>query len=360
MFTIEQFSRMVAAVHAAAVEPDGWDDALSLVRASFGANAAGLVRGHGAQRVLQNCDFLDEAAMRAYRDYYRQSDYVLAAVERSAVGLAHSGGSLVALKPRSEFHVDWIRRYALDDGFFVRLAGPPRPYSFAVAGPRGAGLFAGPDTVKVLNAFIPQLQRALCTQHTVTGLRDRAEHHDHPADAFSAPAAVIAPDMTVAYVNPAAESLLRCGTDVLVTSGRMRLSAPAADTELRRAVACAARATGVRTGDSLRVPRSGSPHPLVVHVLPLPDNQDSSALVVVVDPDARPEPTKQLLRRVLSLTDSEAEVALRIGRGLGLSAIADELSLSLATVKTHLQHTYQKTDTHRQSDLVRLMLALMP
>ncbi|ANI37856.1 helix-turn-helix transcriptional regulator [Mycolicibacterium vaccae] len=359
MVTIEEFSRMVAAVHAAAVEPDRWDEALALVRAVFGAGAVGLVRGEGAQRVLRTGDFLDEAAMRAYRDYYRQFDYVLAAVEGSAVGLAHRGAALVALKPRSEFHVDWIRRYGLDDGLFVRLAGSPRPWSFAVAGPRRAELF-GCDTVKVLDAFIPQLQRALCTQHTVTELRDRAGHHEHPADAFSAPAAVIAPDMTVAYTNTAAESLLRCGTDVLVTSGRMRLSAPAADTELRRAVSCAARSTGVRSGDSLRVPRSSSPHPLVVHVLPLPDQGDSSALVVVVDPDARREPPKQLLRRVFSLTDSEAEVALRVGRGLGLSAIADELSLSLATVKTHLQHTYQKTDTHRQSDLVRLMLALMP
>ena len=60
------------------------------------------------------------------------------------------------------------------------------------------------------------------------------------------------------------------------------------------------------------------------------------------------------------MTDAEAEVTLRIARGLTLAAVADELSLSLATVKTHLQHVYQKTDTHRQGELVRLLLSLMP
>jgi DNA-binding CsgD family transcriptional regulator len=29
-------------------------------------------------------------------------------------------------------------------------------------------------------------------------------------------------------------------------------------------------------------------------------------------------------------------------------------------VRTHLQHVYDKTDTHRQGDLVRLVLALKP
>lgn len=60
------------------------------------------------------------------------------------------------------------------------------------------------------------------------------------------------------------------------------------------------------------------------------------------------------------MTESEAEVVLRIARGPALSAVAEELCLSVATVKTHLQHAYQKTGTHRQSELVRLTLSLMP
>jgi DNA-binding CsgD family transcriptional regulator len=53
-------------------------------------------------------------------------------------------------------------------------------------------------------------------------------------------------------------------------------------------------------------------------------------------------------------------VALRVARGCGLAPISDELSLSVSTVKTHLQHVFEKTGTHRQAELVRLLLALLP
>jgi FixJ family two-component response regulator len=42
--------------------------------------------------------------------------------------------------------------------------------------------------------------------------------------------------------------------------------------------------------------------------------------------------------------------------GSGLGPIADEMSVSLSTVRTHLQHVFDKTQTHRQAELVRLLL----
>jgi hypothetical protein len=48
---------------------------------------------------------------------------------------------------------------------------------------------------------------------------------------------------------------------------------------------------------------------------------------------------------------------LMVMRGQGRNHIADELLLSLATVKTHLHHAFDKTDTHRQAELVRLLLS---
>ena len=48
--------------------------------------------------------------------------------------------------------------------------------------------------------------------------------------------------------------------------------------------------------------------------------------------------------------------ALRVLDGTGLVPIAEELAMSLATVRTHMQHVFDKTDTHRQAELVRLLL----
>ncbi|MDA2891667.1 LuxR C-terminal-related transcriptional regulator [Mycolicibacterium sp. BiH015] len=357
MITIEQFSRIVTAVHDAAVEPSRWVDAMSLTRTTLNGTGCGLITG-GSDRDIACCSVPDTEAMQTYSEHFRPLDYVLDAVESGPLGLVHSGERLVALNPRSEFYADWMRRYAMDDGVFVRLTGGSQPHSFLVAAPRRDESFASSDNVRAANALVPHLQTALRTQQSLAELRTEALHGPHPADTFSAPAAVVDADMTVASLNSGADALLRCGTEVFVRSGRVRLLPPSADVELRRAVS---RAIGPRrTAQAVAVPRATSVRPLIVHVLPLAASEGSHSLLVVVDPDLRREPPKRLLRQLFSLTNSEAEVALQISRGRGLSAIADELTLSTATVKTHLQHVYQKTDTHKQAELTRLLLTLMP
>lgn len=357
MISIEHFSRIVTAVHDAAVEPARWVDAMSLTRTALNGTGCGLITG-GTDRDIASCSVPDTEALQAYAAHFRPLDYVLEAVERSPIGLVHSGDRLVALNPRSEFHADWMRRYAMDDGLFVRLTGGPRPHSFLVAAPRRATTFANAENVRAVNALVPHLQMALRTQQSLTDLRAQALHGVHAADVFTAPAAVVDAKMDVAQPNSAAQALFRCSTDIVVKAGRIQLSSPKADAELRLAVS---RAVGdTRVCGSVKVPRADSTRPLIVHVLPLGSDEDSRSMLVVVDPDVHREPPKELLRQLFSMTDAEAEVALRISRGRGLSAIADELSLSTATVKTHLQHAYQKTGTHRQAELTRLVLNLMP
>ena len=53
------------------------------------------------------------------------------------------------------------------------------------------------------------------------------------------------------------------------------------------------------------------------------------------------------------LSDREFEVFHRIVRGFGLTAIADELSLSVKTVSTHKSHILAKMNMSMQVDLVR-------
>jgi DNA-binding CsgD family transcriptional regulator len=60
------------------------------------------------------------------------------------------------------------------------------------------------------------------------------------------------------------------------------------------------------------------------------------------------------------LTKAEAAVAVRVLYGEGISAISDRLSLSSATVRTHLRAIFTKTGTHRQAELVRLLSTIVP
>jgi DNA-binding NarL/FixJ family response regulator len=68
------------------------------------------------------------------------------------------------------------------------------------------------------------------------------------------------------------------------------------------------------------------------------------ALVLIIDSERDPVPAAALLRRLYGLTDIEAKVALRVTRA-DIMQIAEELSVSFGTVRTHVQRVFDKTDT---------------
>ena len=64
------------------------------------------------------------------------------------------------------------------------------------------------------------------------------------------------------------------------------------------------------------------------------------------------------LRRRFGLTLAEEKVAMALAEGLALKQIAVRLGVSINTVRFHLAHVFDKTDTRRQVQLVRLILSL--
>ncbi len=153
----------------------------------------------------------------------------------------------------------------------------------------------------------------------------------------------------VLHLNDSAAGLLDRNDGLCVRCGTLQAWEPSADSVLRLSIAEAREAT-------LLCRRPSGKWPYVIHLVPAV----SQAILVVIDPDDKPTPSKHLLRKLFGMTDSEAEVALRVLNGDGLAPIAERLHLSRATVKTHLQHVFDKTHTHRQAELVRLLLAVVP
>lgn len=57
------------------------------------------------------------------------------------------------------------------------------------------------------------------------------------------------------------------------------------------------------------------------------------------------------------LTPAEARLAIEIVRGNGRAAAARSCGVSMTTARTHLSRIFRKTGTHRQAELVRVMLS---
>src|ERR1700712_1414822 len=89
LVSLDEYSRLVSAIHDAAVTPDHWNGAMANVRVSVGGISAALIIAENGSRDIKSAN-LPPDARQAYLEYYRECDYVLAAVEHGPVGATHS------------------------------------------------------------------------------------------------------------------------------------------------------------------------------------------------------------------------------------------------------------------------------
>ena len=112
----------------------------------------------------------------------------------------------------------------------------------------------------------------------------------------------------------------------------------------------------------LALPASGRALPYELMVVPVSGPGDRGAarkhevLLVVADPAAERDLSAPMLRALYGFTPAEAEVARALARGLDVQAIAERHKVSKETLRTQLKALYAKTDTRRQTELVRLLM----
>lgn len=83
----------------------------------------------------------------------------------------------------------------------------------------------------------------------------------------------------------------------------------------------------------------------------------SGALVFAFDPDATPTVQAELVQRLFGLSEAEAYLAVALCGGRSLEEASVARGTTLNTVRSQLKSIFGKTGTHRQADLVSVLLA---
>jgi DNA-binding CsgD family transcriptional regulator/PAS domain-containing protein len=367
MGTVEDFSRLVAGIYAAAVTPQHWEAVLHDIYRTMAGTVGGLTMPDGATWSIDNST-IPKASAQRYAEYYHRLDHVVAATQHGMVGQVRTGTELMPLVRKSEFYEDWLRPLDIDDALLVRLNNGSTPTCFIISAPRRTESFDTPERMKLMNGLVGHMQQALRTQEKLAALADTTVELAGALEVVRHGVVIVAGDHLVINLNSAAERIVHAEDGLGVRSGRIAATISRTEQELHCAIqdALAGEPSTVRTGRTLTCFRPSGKRPYVIHVLPSHRrNADEPlrqpmALVLIIDPDDESEPTVALLRRLYGLTEAEAEVALHVMHGTDLKQISEELSISYTTVRTHLQHVFDKTDTHRQAELVRLLLVLSP
>lgn len=113
---------------------------------------------------------------------------------------------------------------------------------------------------------------------------------------------------------------------------------------------------------ALRVRRpSGLPDfGLVLRPIPATEwaeGQSSPCIVVFIsDPQGQENASQQMLAELFELTPAEANLAIKLARGLSLAEMSAEQNISQHTARAQLKSIFAKTGASRQAELVRLVL----
>ncbi|MGV0633532.1 helix-turn-helix transcriptional regulator [Mycolicibacillus trivialis] len=345
----EDFSRLVSGIHATVLTPSLWDGVLADIgRAVDQSDTALVVHRDGGPRRIEHAN-LPFSAAQAYNAHYALRDPIMATVESGPVGTLRTRSEMVGKVGRTEVDADWCRPNAFDEIYFLHLTGAPTAATLAVRLPKRSGVAGPTDPTALLCSLAPHLAQAFRTRQHLDDLGYRNSDLSQVCESLQRGILILAAGRGVVYANSEAERLLRRDDGLRISLAKLESSQ---------------RDSREPTGTFLCARPSGK-RAYVLHVVPMTstveDHRSSwRRMVVIVDPDVERVPSATLLRELYGLTVSEAQVAVLVAQGGDPKSIAETLSVSLATVKTHLQHVFDKTDTHRQADLVRLLLQHEP
>ncbi len=104
--------------------------------------------------------------------------------------------------------------------------------------------------------------------------------------------------------------------------------------------------------------------PVILRIWPIErparwPSPDVRALLTLNALGPKPGPPASILAKAFRLTPSEAKLASIIARGVAPETAARELNVSRETVRNQLKSVFAKTGTHRQGELVALLLQVV-
>ena len=168
----------------------------------------------------------------------------------------------------------------------------------------------------------------------------------------------------VVFLNIAAERLLKRCPDLCISRDRLRAGSHVDTVRLEHVTRRVTGADGERpSGGALPIQRANGAPALQVIAAPLPiDNRavpqggsGAVALLMIHDPSSQTDLPQDVAATLFGLTPAETQLLLALSHGQSLKDYSEEAQVSQNTARTQLRSIFAKTNTSRQSDLVRLM-----
>jgi PAS domain S-box-containing protein len=176
--------------------------------------------------------------------------------------------------------------------------------------------------------------------------------------------ALVDRDCRLLLANRSASRLLDSGDGLALSHGRITATRREQVDHLRDLV------DGICTGTDaaedegagvMTIDRGDGVRPLSIKVAPVQlnasDDGSRAAAVFIRDLEIRQSVPPEVVAKLFGLTFAEARVVAELVKGKRPQEVADDLGVSLNTVRNQLKQIFSKTNTGRQSELISLVLS---
>lgn len=238
--------------------------------------------------------------------------------------------------------------------------------------------FFGPDdetgqtqAQATISYLLPHIAKANAACRPLDLLRRRFSAALAALDRLAHGVAIITPEAEIIAANKAMETILEdCDGLQRAADGRLTVAdadAAPAFAEWAAEISDAARASRIADGDWISVPRRSGLADYVVEAAPFIDTSAGEmnarfrgAILFCIDPETPTMLTAEGLSLAYGFTPAEKTTSRNLLSGQTNRQIAEALTVSVETVKSHAKALYAKTNTRNRADFIRLAAHVSP
>ncbi len=316
---------------------------------------------------------VDAEEIEEYVKYYRQNSPRIEFGNNKPFGQIFSDYDFISESEmdRNEYYADFLAKWGFR--YFaggVFLIGPDLLGHFSIQRTQREGHVDG-EQIRLLERLLPHIKRAMELEWRFRAIRHERDGANDVLDRLPQGVILVTASGQIVRANRAAERTLSTEDGLRVEDGALCAATQPETHRLHLLIARAAKTAlgkGLASGGVLSIARSSKRRPpLSVSISPLPIDaklntgpsgpRKAVTLLFVHDPETTAEVSSEMLQGFYGLTPAEIRLAAALASGAHLKAAAERFGISPATARTQLKAIFGKTGTHRQTDLIRLILS---
>jgi DNA-binding CsgD family transcriptional regulator/PAS domain-containing protein len=364
-----QLSELIGEVYDAALDPALWSDVLGNVRTFIGGWEAALSWKDAVAKRGDNY-FQNGGQDPHYRQLYFEkyikldpfttTQFVVELDEPQSFLDVMTYDELV----QTRLYKEWVQPQGIVDGLMCLIDRSATSVGFLVVFRNTQQGFVDDETRQRARLIVPHVRRATLVGRVIDLKKAEAASLTETLDGIGAGMFLVNAAGIIVHANEAGRAMLTSASLLRAESGRLIANYPDGARVLADAFTTAGEGDAALGVKGIAVPLvAHDGERFIAHVLPLMSGSRrragvnySAVAALFVRKAAIDTPSPpQAIAKAFKLTPMELRVLLAIVEVGGVPEVAMALGVAETTVKTHLGRLYQKTETSRQADLVKLV-----